>query len=219
MVVRYGRHPGRGAARGTTVLEAVLAAGLLALLATATFAVLGSMHRQHVRHQQLLGAVELCNRLVVMYLDDPDTLPSRYQPIGYGRYTYRHDMSVEKIDLEPATAEGQRRVRGPGPVDRVGQLEQVTVRVWLDEPSAAGRGGAPVPSATIVRLVDPLNIMRNPDSAQNLIETERGQNRLIRQLLGLEGNQPLPAAPEGQEPRRARPPGSGASRPGPGGGR
>jgi len=176
-----------------TILEAVLATLLLGLLSTATLTVFGAAHRQNAREQQRLGAVELASRLIAMYLDDPDTMPSRFQPLGYGPYLYRYRLDVGRVEFQDSTTRDSDGRQGGGA--GMNRLQQVSVHVWLGDQPFSSAGDAP--DATLTRLVDPLNIMRNPDSADNMINTETGQNRLIRQLLGLDEGDGAPAGPAG----------------------
>lgn len=174
--------PRRG---GFTFLEVVAAAALLGLIAASIFAVFNFIMASQLRHQQTLGAMEVANRLVLQYLDDENSLPSRSAPIAYGPHRYRWEMQESPVRLEEAGRE-QRSAERTSPVD-LDRFKQVTVRVWLSEESGGDRNpGQGQPEASLSRLVDPI-AFRNYDSFENMINSPEGYQRFMEQLMGFGG--------------------------------
>lgn len=177
------RAPAQFAARrrGMTFLEVVLASALLGIVAMGVFGALNYLVLQHKRAEQLTGAAEVANRVVVMFLDNPDAMPSNGQPIPYGRHRYRWTYDAGPISvIDPNATEGQ-----PSPLT-LDRLQELTVTVWLHEDSGgASAPGPSTPGLTVRRMLDPA-ATRNPDSMARAID----DGRLLRGLQG------------GPEPRR-----------------
>ncbi len=171
-------------ARGLTILEVVMATVLLGLISMTMFSVIASAQKQFVLHRQRLGAAELCNRLIVMYLDNPDEMPSPFQDLDYGVDRYRYSMRISKIHMESSDNADQLNRNASSAIDMDNRLEQIAVKVWLHDTDNGSESDDKSIGASMARLLDPLNIMRNPDSAQNMIDSEAGRTRLIEQLLG-----------------------------------
>ena len=162
----YPRHLA-ASRRGMTFLEAVLASALLGLVSMGVFGVLNYLVLQQKRAEQISGAAEVANRVVIMYLDDPSAMPSGGRPIEYGRHLYRWTYEAAPIEVFDPNATDE-----PAPLSLT-RLQELTVSVWLHEDS----GGAFVPTdgtpgIVVRRMLDPL-ATRNPDSFGRAIE--RGQ--------------------------------------------
>lgn len=141
-----------------------------ALLANTT----GFVRTTAERQQRRLGAAELANRLMLMYLDDPTAMPSPSAPIEYGQYRYRWSTSEGSVLIEPADPTA----------DQIDRVRAVSFTVWLGEDSGGTVALEPDSlSVTLTRLVDPLAIGRNLDSADALANND---DRLA-ELLGNAG--------------------------------
>ncbi len=176
------------ARRGLSLVEVVVAMAILGLAAAVMVSsfsfVQGALRRQETR----LAAAELANRLVLQFLDDPELIIKQAgRPISYGHDEYRWDVRRGDVRiendpvLEQALANGARS--GPNLEDRI---ERVTVTVWLSEVSGGSpRRGMGAPEATITRVLDPLNLVRNPDAAKTMnLEDPRQVQRIMEILNG-----------------------------------
>ena len=148
-----------------TFLEAVLASALLGIVAMSVFSALNYLVLQQKRAEQIAGAAEVANRVVVMFLDDPAAMPPGGQPIDYGRHRYRWSYEAAAIEVFDPNATDE-----PMPLSLT-RLQELTVSVWLHEDSGgdfAPDGGTP--GIVVRRMLDPL-ATRNPDSFQRAIES------------------------------------------------
>lgn len=170
--------------RGFSMLEVVAAVAILAII-TATVAVgLNYMVARNARERRQLAAMEMANRLVLMYMDDKNSMPSQTTPLPYGGEEYMYSERMTRVELNdsPSVASALRAAtRGGISRDR---LEVVTIRVWLHK-DLQGREYAPdtAPSATLARIYDPLNITRNPDSGENRITDPNLLRDVVNQVL------------------------------------
>lgn len=164
---------------GFTLLEAVLAVTLLAMIAAVLLSGMSNLWRQQARQQQALGAAELANRLMLQFLDDRRSLPSIAEPLRYGPYEYAWAIDERPIRVEEnaniqlkreARAAAGTRIAGAG-LDRLGEIRVV---VWMYNDTATtgpDNLGPGAPSATLTRLHDPMNLARNPDSLEHAIKS------------------------------------------------
>ncbi len=212
--------------RGITLIETVCAAALLAIVTGVVFAALAGIMASQQRRAHELGAMELANRLVLQYLDDPDTMPNPALPVQYAGERYRWTMRQVPVELVPARpdAAAQRAATTSISIDR---FELVVVDVWLGEESGGSAANDPgTPSATLTRMIDPL-ALRNPDSNERLFNDQRKVqeflDRMGRYTTGARsGGRAGTANPSGARPRPSTPattqPGSKGATPGPKGG-
>ncbi len=160
-------HPGpnrrRQFRRGMSFLEAVLASALLGIVSMGVLSSLNYLVLQQKRAEQIAGAAEVANRVVVMYLDDPDAMPPGGRPIPYGRHLYRWAYEAQPIDVFDPNATDE-----PTPLSLT-RLQELTVSVWLHEDSGGDFSpDAGTPSIVVRRMLDPL-ATRNPDSFERAI--------------------------------------------------
>lgn len=147
-----------------TFLEAVLASALLGIVAMGVFGALNYLVLQQKRAEQIAGASEVANRVVVMYLDSPDNMPQGGRPIAYGRHRYRWTYESAPIDVYDPNATDE-----PTPLSLT-RLRELTVSVWLHEDSGGAYSpDAGTPGIVVRRMLDPL-ATRNPDSFERGIE-------------------------------------------------
>lgn len=189
---RPSRSGFRGPARsGMTFLEVVLAVVLIGMLASTIAMMTGSLERTQRRQKHLLAAHELANAIILQYVDDPDSVPSGFEPVAYNDAEYRFEFkeSRARVTLDAAAMENERASRNERNVDRV---KLVSVTVWPSEDfGGAVRFSDGLPHASLSRLVDPLSFA-NPDSWNTRIDTEEGMQDLMLELMqldtgGLEG--------------------------------
>lgn len=177
------------ARRGLTLLECVGAVVMLAVVTAGIFSAVGFVLNSASREQERLGAVELANRLVLLYLDDSTSMPSPTLPLDYEQFQYRWTIEEGPIrlhDAVPAKApeggSGSQPIQSPITLER---LKQVSVRVTLSRgPGVASWAGFTPPEATLTRVLDPLTI-RNPDAFSNQINTPEGIRRLLELMSGM----------------------------------
>ncbi|MEO1007292.1 MAG: type II secretion system protein [Planctomycetota bacterium] len=157
----------RTSRRGITFLEVVLASALLGIVSMGIFSAMNYVVLQQRRAEQALGAAEVANRVVVMFLDNPDDMPSNGQPIAYGRHLYHWDYAAAPITLyDPQATDDIAPLR----LDR---LRELTVTVWLHEDTGgARRPGPDAPTITVRRMLDPAPT-RNPDTLARAMDAGR----------------------------------------------
>ncbi len=200
-------HPVRSAPRqisrpGVTFLEVVLAMALLGLAAATIANVLGFITAMQRRQQTTLGCAEVANRLILQHLLNPEKLPARGLPIEYLADDYRWDIQVDPIEyelspeVELALDEGGApRTTSPMSIDN--RLERIAVTVWLSDESGGSRqrdDGAP--QVSLIRVVDRLNLSRNPAIARGFGQDgDQGIQRFIDLVTGGGGLPSAPATP------------------------
>ena len=169
-----------------TLLEVVLAIAALGLVAASATTTLSYLYGAQVREQRQLAAGELAHRFILRHLDQPNKMPSESETVPYAKDLYRYELEVAPVGLNPsphvARALADRRNESPVSIDR---LEQITVRVWLSEDSGgSSRFDSNVPSAVLVRLIDPHYINRNPDTGWKLFQDKEWLREYIQNMLG-----------------------------------
>jgi type II secretory pathway pseudopilin PulG len=213
-----------GARRGLTFIETVCAVAMLALVSAAVLGAFNSMISQQDRQNHRLGAMELCNRLVLQYLDDSDTMPASGLPIVYGNERYRWELKKVPVRLLPARPEVAED-RASASTVSVDRMQAVTVTVWLSEESGGSQTYEPsAPSATLTRLMDPI-AMRNPDTTKYLGQSAAKQRELIETFRTIgrnsaakpntSGSTPTPSPASGGTPPSTVPGGTPAPDTGP----
>jgi hypothetical protein len=167
--------------RGLTFMETVCAVAMLALIAAAVMGAFNSIFAQQKRQSYRLGAMELCNRLVLQYLDDPHTMPAKGLPIAYANERYRWELAEIPVRLVPARPDVAED-RANSSVLSVDRMQAISVRVWLSEESGGSEGyDTRIPSATITRLMDPI-ALRNPDTTKHLAHDATMQRELLEKF-------------------------------------
>jgi len=200
---------GRARRRGVTFLEVVLAMALLGLAAATIANVVGFITAMQRRQQTTLGCAEVSNRLILQYLLNPKKLPARGLPIEYQADDYRWDIQVDPIEYEVSPEvelaldeDGAPQASSPMSLDRV------VVTVWLSDESGGSRQrdeGAP--QVSLVRVVDRLNLSRNPAIRRGFMQAgEQGIADLIDLVTNGGGLPSAPATPStsptDREPQR-----------------
>lgn len=172
--------------RGATFLEAVLGVVLLGLVTASLAGAVSFMNKADARLSRKLAAAELGNRLILQFIDDRESLPSRSLPIEYNQTLYRWSLEEQPVKFvirNQGVSDAAGGVGGGVSLDRV---RYVVVRVWLAPESGGNQTFTnDVPHAILTRLVDPL-AFANPDSLQTLIEQDGGIERLLQLMMQLE---------------------------------
>lgn len=192
------------ARRGLTFLEVVLASMLLGMLAATAVSAMSFVVGTQQRAQQKLQALEVANRLMMIYMDDPGELKGLDgQLVPYAGLKFRWNMEKSEVTPIPAKLPDGASANA---FQSLSRMDNVRIRAWLSEES----GGAREPEAgmqvgTIVRLVDPAPL-RNPDSLQNaatnrqaeLIQSLTGRGRATVQIGGNRGASGRGGSPGGK---------------------
>lgn len=176
-----------------TFIEVTLAVALLAIISSTVFGAFSYLVGRQRLEQQKLGSAEVANRLMLQYLDDPDSMPEAGLPVEHGPDRYRWDQIQTPVKIKPAEPANPRAAAAsPAARSSSALLEntrQVTIRAWLSEES----GGSPahdlsVPNVTITRIVYPTIGGRNPDSMQHILKNNPGAMQRYRDMLTGQGN-------------------------------
>lgn len=159
------------------MLEIVSAAIILAMVASAIASTFGFVVRLETRNERRLGALEVANRIILQYLDDPDNFGETLgnQPIDYGRFRYRWELRVQSGEFktsDPAAIATPTTGQPPRPTPTAGttstpntRYELLTVHIWGVAPHDLARGDITDGLlATLTRVADPLSVQRNPDA-------------------------------------------------------
>ncbi|MBL4809244.1 MAG: type II secretion system protein [Phycisphaerales bacterium] len=172
--------------RGATLIEAVLATVLLGMVAATLASAVSFMSASQRRMEQRLGAAELANRLMLMYMDDQDAMPNKSLPIEYDIDLYRWTLEVDPVKFTMAQLPEEADDNAIGSGINFGRIRLVSIRVWLSEGSGGTRGfSTEFPNAQLTRLIDPL-ALSNPDSLQTMIDSPGGMERLFERLMELD---------------------------------
>ncbi|RMH14272.1 MAG: hypothetical protein D6695_01665 [Planctomycetota bacterium] len=178
-------------ARGVTMLETVLAAVLVAMIATTLVSGLAFMHADHQRQQSKLGAAEVANRIMLQYLDDKNALPSDALAIAYGAHgelRYYWKLDKDRVDMQmirPRAQSDATRTSGIS-ADR---LELITVRVWRERTPNVNPALSGVPEDfRLARIFDPV-ALRNPDSIWKAFKTDQGLTDWLSRFQNLPGGE------------------------------
>jgi prepilin-type N-terminal cleavage/methylation domain-containing protein len=181
--------------RGMTLLEVVFSLVLLSIIGASAASLFGFVSSMQLREQRRLAATEVAHRLILAYLDDPTEMPNPSLPVEYGPQDaparFRWEYTEERVQLNEIAGDRRDTSRqSPLSADR---FRQITVRVWLSEESGGSRyPTGDTPQAVLSRMMDPITI-RNPDSAMNMLSSERGRERWMQELMGFTGNVPTPS--------------------------
>jgi hypothetical protein len=165
-----------------TFLEVVVASALLGVVSAAVFSVFGFVGSSQSRDYQRLAAMEVANRLMLAYLDDPVHMPDSSKTVDYGGQSFRWAYVEEQVALNEVAAD-QRDTSRSSPLSQ-DRFRAVTIEAWLSEKSGGVRTpDSSTPMAKLVRIVDP-TYARNPDSFMNMIQDPEGFRQLMSTIVG-----------------------------------
>lgn len=191
--------------RGLTFLEVVCAVGLLAIVTASVTTATNYIVATQIRQQRKLNATEVANRLMLIYLDDPNELKRMGAQIAYDGAKYRWEIREGYVEIQSAKQGGVQ-----GTAASLDRFVNVKLTAWLSEESEGAMRPEPgVPFGTVSRLVDPIPL-RNPDSLKHTVKDDSLRGNLIERFIsgGRAGGRP-PAGGAGGRPGTSG--GSGAS--------
>jgi hypothetical protein len=158
-----GRGMRRGAARrGVTFLEVVFSAVILSLAAGAITGAFALIERLSLRDDARLAGYEVAHRIILQFMDDPESLPPDRLPIEMGRFRFRYTLGKEALLEESAGETGveRREGRNVSNLDMTqrlrGRLMLLTVRVEWERPGGFDE------VATLSRVFDPFGDASDP---------------------------------------------------------
>lgn len=100
------------ARRGVTFLEVVFSAVILAIAAGAITGAFALIERLSLRDDARLAGYEVAHRLILQYMDDPDSLPPEHLPLEMGRFRFRYTIGKEALVEDAAGETGVERREG-----------------------------------------------------------------------------------------------------------
>jgi type II secretory pathway pseudopilin PulG len=166
--------------RGLTILEVVASLAMLGGVASGVLGAVSFMSRTTERDRVRLAAYEAAHRLILQYLDDAKSVYRKTDPVVVSGISFRFAFSAAELTAseDSMSPGGTSSVEVRSAKARTGmpsspqeleqllktQLEQVTVRVWLEEPRAGYRAGEPI--AELVRVYD---ITRDMDRLMKML--------------------------------------------------
>lgn len=154
---------------------------LLGLVAVAASAAVSFIFKSQSREARSLAAAELGNRIILMYLDDPQSPDTEGDKITWSTgETYRWSIDRSEVAFTPAVepkeassagVENTNRVPpSSGAANNLERLHVVRVRVWLSEDNGGSFSFSPaVANASLCRLVDPMETVTRPDSRRRIL--------------------------------------------------
>jgi type II secretory pathway pseudopilin PulG len=167
---------------GITLLETVLSVVLLGLAASALTMTVGSLTAQQTRESRRLACAELASRLMLMYMDDKNAMPSRSLPLDYDGQLYRWSLDESSIRARAARNDAADRQSERS----LQRLKQVSVSVWHSEDGVdAQRPPEGAPTVTLSRIVDPL-IPANPDAIARRMNDPAWLSELIGSIQNIQ---------------------------------
>ena len=172
-----------------TFIEVVCASAILGIVAAAVFSAFSFVSLTQVRETRNLACMEVANRLMLSYLDNPAGVHEGQRVVEYGppgaSAKFRYDLSEQPVRLVEVAADRRGQNKSPLKLDR---FKVVTVHVWLSEESGGSRAaGGTTPEATLTRMLDPV-ALRNPDSIANMMKDPRQYERFLQGIMGFSQN-------------------------------
>ncbi len=160
--------------RGLTILEVVASLVILSGITSGVMGGVSFMQRSLERDRIRLAANEAAHRLILQYLDDAASVYEKTDPVEVQGLRFEFDFGVAELNA-PEDEGASVDVRTANTRDALPQmsgltslletqLEQVTVRVWLDSPRAGYQAGESI--AELVRVYD---ITRDMDRLMEML--------------------------------------------------
>lgn len=185
--------PGQGGAlrtrRGLTFLEVVLATVILASVVAVTMTALNFIYGQSERQIAREGAMELANRLMIIFLDDENEFKRQPHSLDFDGRRYNWSSREDAVGVVPVIdGESARAIKSAE------RLRNIQIDVWLADGTDANDQPSPAaPSARVVRLVDV--IYMNPDSVANTMSSDEGIRGIIDRVMRNHGGSTAPRIP------------------------
>mgnify|MGYP003649085154 CR=1 FL=1 len=176
----------RNERRGFSFLEAVLAAALLGIIASAIFSVLGYVYASDREDAIRLGAAEVANRIIITYLDDETSIRKLPDLIDYGPDRYRWELDDDTVRIEEPNRHLRVTAGRDGAVpSALVRLDEIRVTVWQDDGTDASLVAGSTPGVRLNRLVNPI-AYRGDDAISRLLESPERITGLMQNLTGFE---------------------------------
>jgi hypothetical protein len=144
-----------------TILEVVVSLVLLIGVGTMVLSALGYVERAAARDRIRLAAYEACHRIILQFIDDPESIRRASDPVFVNGYEFGFEF-IEELLVSETREEGgvfgvaQREYDLETLLSN--KLKLVRVRVWLTERKAGF-----APEQTVASLNRMYNIMNNPE--------------------------------------------------------
>lgn len=173
-----------------TLLEVVLAVLMLSLVALIVTNAVNAIMAMEANGRKRLAAYEVANRLMLTFLDDPDNLPPKANPIEYGSYQFLYDLERTPAKL----VINRTQESGGASLQALDRFRMVGVTVYEAIPSDVAIATEGEPLASISRAIDPFT-PRNPDSIEVIGRDRTKLGKWLGELIGQQPQQP--AQPRG----------------------
>ncbi len=172
--------------RGFSFLEAVLAAALLGIIASAIFSVLGYVYASDREDAARLGAAEVANRIIITYLDDETSIKKLPDVIDYGPRRFRWDLEEDQVRIdEPNRSARVTAGRQGATPNALVKLKEIRVTVWEDDGTEASRQVGASAGVRLNRLVNPI-AYRGSDGVTRMLSDPERIMRMMQNLTGFE---------------------------------
>lgn len=189
----------RATRRGFSFLEAVLAAALLAIIASSIFTVLGYAMASDRTDTARLGAAEVANRVLISYIDDSTSIRKLPDTIDYGGNTFRWDLDDDYVRIEEPNRQNRVTSGKSGAVPTaLVRLKEVRVTVWQDDGTIESRQPGATPGVRLNRLINPFGY-RGADSTERILESPERITELLKHISEYEEPDPEDG-PQGSNP-------------------
>lgn len=179
----------RNARRGVTFLEVVFAAVILAMAAGAISGAFALIERLSLRDDARLAGYEVAHRLILQFMDDPESLPPEHLPLEMGKFRFRYTLGKEALLEDPTGERGVERRQGQNVnnlemADRLrGRLLLLTVQVNWERPD-----GYVDEVATLTRVFDPFATSDSTTMLRHVLDaaTDPEVKQMLENLLQAE---------------------------------
>jgi hypothetical protein len=168
-----------------TFLEVVFSAVILSLAAGAISGAFALIERLSLRDDARLAGYEVAHRLILQFMDDPDSLPPEHLPLEMGKFTFRYTLGKEALVEDEAGESGveRREGRNVNNLDMAARLKGrlLLLRVQVNWVRSDGYVDE---IASLSRVFDPFgNATDSKAMIRQLIEAVGDDNPAMRQML------------------------------------
>lgn len=177
---------------------------MLGIIASAVLAAIGTVWRWELTDRQRLGAAEVANRVMIAYIDDKTSLRDLPDTIIYDGARYRWSSNIERVSIRDEHPE--ERNDGAGTVvtiDVFDRMQAVTITAWVDDGSRAALSPGRTPTASVDRLINPLDFVSS-DATERMLQDPEQLELLLRELVGADLQNPSAGSDSGDHDGRNR---------------
>lgn len=178
-----------------TLLEVILAVLLLSLVVTAVTGAISAILGMESEGRKRLEGYEICNRIVLQFLDDKDALPSSGLPITYGDHKYFWEL--DQTDARMVI--NKKQEAGGANLQALTRYKLIGVTVYAAD-FDGNRDVKADPIAFLSRIVDPA-APRNPDSLTTYEGNVDKIKDLVNTAIGATGTNTSTARLQGRQLR------------------